>query len=106
MHDGALLRGQFSQRRGERGAESAFIGFSCRREERHRLLRQSFMMFVAASTPANQVDRQIMSQVQQKSPLVADAHEQLRLPHQFNEQLLEYITGIRLITSEVQQEGK
>jgi hypothetical protein len=60
----------------------------------------------ARRAAADQVDGEIMGQAQQKGSLIANAFQHRRTLGNFNEDLLQQISGVRLVAGQVQQERK
>ena len=105
VRHGALLGRQFGQRGGQFLAKRGLIRIARRREGRNHLPGKILPRPLAGAPAAQPVNCGIVGQPEEKSPLLADAAQQVFIVGKFDEYFLEQIAGIRLIPRQVQKEG-
>jgi hypothetical protein len=100
-----LIRRQLTERGRQRFPESAFVGVISR-SERGVLGSKLFVMFAASATAAQQIDRGIVSQPQQKRPTISHTTKQSRLSGKFDEYLLENVARVVFVPRGIEHEDE
>ena len=105
MHHGALVGRQFGQRLRQRGAKGLFVRVAGRRKRRNDFGGEMFAGFVARAAPADQINRRVVRQPDEKRAFVADAGQQIRVAGEFDENVLEQVARVGFVAGEIQEKG-
>src|SRR4051812_41135576 len=100
MDDRALLLRHLRERRGDLLAERALLARRGLSKER-RLLGETRLVARTGLLAAEEIERRVMRQPQQKRPLITHALEQLRPARELHEDLLQSVARIRLQPGQV-----
>jgi hypothetical protein len=87
------------------GAKSLFVRIAGRREGRNDFGGELFAGLVARAAPADQINRRVVRQPDEKRAFVAHASQQFRVAGEFDENVLEQVARVGLVAGQVQEKG-
>ena len=106
MNDGALVGGEFAEGAGKGDAEILFIGIGSGGEGRDDFGGELVAGLVAGAAAAHGIDGEVVGEADEKGAFIAGAAQAVGLAGQLNKNFLEGITGIGLVTRQVEEEGE
>ena len=106
VNDGALFGGQFRQCCRQVQPKRGIIGVVTRGEHRIGFSSELIIILLSRRTSPHQINGLIVCETDQECAWLCDIMEQMRMAAEFEEKLLQYITGVSLLSGEIQEKRK